>query len=72
MTDGSPPQAILVYDCGSRRSFEELDSWIAEASKYGARDIPVVVCCNKVSFPLLSTGVVWCDTLKGLFVDGQG
>jgi DnaJ family protein C protein 27 len=40
--------AILVYDVGSKRSFESLDGWLKEASKYGAKDIKVVVCANKV------------------------
>jgi DnaJ homolog subfamily C member 27 len=41
-------QAILVYDCTSRRSFDELEQWVCEAAKYGASLIPVIVCCNKV------------------------
>ena len=42
--------AILVYDVSSRESFEELDSWIAEAAKYGAnlRELPTVLCANKI------------------------
>jgi DnaJ family protein C protein 27 len=40
--------AILVYDVGSKRSFESLDGWLKEASKFGAKDIQVVVCANKV------------------------
>jgi len=39
--------AILVYDVGSKRSFESLDGWLKEAGKYGAKDIKVVVCGNK-------------------------
>lgn len=41
---------LLVYDVCSRESFEELDNWITEATKFGAnmRGIPVVVCANKV------------------------
>ena len=31
--------AILVYDVGSKRSFESLDGWLKEAGKYGAKDI---------------------------------
>jgi len=50
--------AILVYDAGSRKSFEELEAWIAEAAKYGAKDLPVVVCCNKVCIGGLSIIVV--------------
>jgi len=40
--------ALLVYDVSSRRSFEALDGWLKEAAKYGAKDIKVVVCANKV------------------------
>ncbi len=38
-----------MYDVGSRDSFEELDSWLAEAAKFGAvpRDMPVAICANK-------------------------
>jgi len=39
--------AILVYDVGSRGSFEALDGWLREASKFGGRDAVVVVCGNK-------------------------
>eukprot|EP01041_Mallomonas_annulata_P007745 gene7746-15843_t len=41
---------LLVYDVSSRESFDELDSWIAEATKFGAnlREIPTVMCGNKV------------------------
>ncbi|KAL9644076.1 hypothetical protein ABK040_005542 [Willaertia magna] len=40
--------AILVYDVTSRKTFEALDSWMAESSKYGAKSIVVVVCGNKI------------------------
>ena len=41
---------ILVYDVTSRESFEQCDSWLMEASKYGAspRDMPIALCANKV------------------------
>jgi DnaJ family protein C protein 27 len=40
---------ILVYDASSRESFEELDSWLNEATKYGAnpRDVVIILVCNK-------------------------
>jgi len=40
---------ILVYDSSSRESFEELDSWLSEAAKYGAnpREVPVCLCATK-------------------------
>jgi len=41
---------ILVYDVSIRETFEELDVWLAEATKFGVnpRDIPIVVCGNKI------------------------
>eukprot|EP00163_Fabomonas_tropica_P033932 TRINITY_DN919_c0_g1_i1.p1 TRINITY_DN919_c0_g1~~TRINITY_DN919_c0_g1_i1.p1 ORF type:complete len:191 (-),score=20.80 TRINITY_DN919_c0_g1_i1:90-662(-) len=39
---------ILVYDVGSRKSFENLDMWVKEATKYGAKDITIAVCANKI------------------------
>jgi DnaJ homolog subfamily C member 27 len=41
---------ILVFDVGSRASFEELDAWLAEATKYGAnpQDLPIALCGNKI------------------------
>lgn len=42
--------ALLVFDVGMRESFESLDSWLAEAAKFGAnyRDLPIALCANKV------------------------
>ncbi|OQS04236.1 cyclin-dependent kinase [Thraustotheca clavata] len=42
---------ILMYDVSSRRSFENLDLWLAEAAKYGGGQFPCVVCANKVDKP---------------------
>ena len=41
---------ILVFDVSARDSFENLDFWLTEATKYGAniRDTPVCVCANKI------------------------
>ena len=41
---------VLVYDVSSRDSFDDLDDWILEATKFGVsiNDIPVVLCANKV------------------------
>lgn len=41
---------LLVYDAGMRESFESLDSWLAEAAKFGAnyRDFPIALCANKI------------------------
>jgi DnaJ family protein C protein 27 len=40
---------LLLYDVSSRESFDELDGWLSEATKYGAnpRELPVVLCANK-------------------------
>ena len=40
-----------MFDVASKSSFDELDSWIAEAAKFGCnpREIPIVLCANKVS-----------------------
>eukprot|EP00636_Phaeomonas_parva_P009638 CAMPEP_0118871640 /NCGR_PEP_ID=MMETSP1163-20130328/14129_1 /TAXON_ID=124430 /ORGANISM="Phaeomonas parva, Strain CCMP2877" /LENGTH=211 /DNA_ID=CAMNT_0006806757 /DNA_START=285 /DNA_END=920 /DNA_ORIENTATION=+ len=39
--------ALLVFDAGSRDSFDSLDDWIAEAQRFGVRDIPIALCGNK-------------------------
>ncbi|KAJ8600697.1 hypothetical protein CTAYLR_008320 [Chrysophaeum taylorii] len=40
---------ILVYDVSDRRSFEDLEDWLLEASRFGmSRDLPVVLCANKI------------------------
>ena len=39
---------ILVYDAGSKRSFEALEGWLRESAKFGGGDVPLVVCANKV------------------------
>mgnify|MGYP000533647484 CR=1 FL=1 len=40
---------VLVYDMSNRESFDELDMWLSEASKYGAnpKDVPVALCATK-------------------------
>ena len=40
--------AILVFDVTNQRSFIELELWHNEAIKYGAKDMVVVVCANKI------------------------
>merc|ERR1711959_140962 len=41
--------AILVYDVSSRKSFDALDTWAKEMTKFsgGKKRIAVVVCANK-------------------------
>eukprot|EP00742_Colponemidia_sp_Colp-10_P005638 GILJ01006026.1.p1 GENE.GILJ01006026.1~~GILJ01006026.1.p1 ORF type:complete len:198 (-),score=19.64 GILJ01006026.1:60-608(-) len=40
--------ALLMFDICSRKSFEALDVWLREANKFGAREMAVVVCGNKM------------------------
>mmetsp|Transcript_30494 Transcript_30494/g.49329 ORF Transcript_30494/g.49329 Transcript_30494/m.49329 type:complete len:185 (-) Transcript_30494:790-1344(-) len=40
--------AILVFDVASRKSFEELENWLKEAVKFGAKDVVAVVAANKI------------------------
>ena len=43
-------QAImLVYDSSLRESFDDLENWLAEATKYGAnvKELPIALCANK-------------------------
>jgi DnaJ family protein C protein 27 len=41
---------LLVYDVTNRESFEQCDSWLTEAAKYGAspREMPIALCANKI------------------------
>ena len=38
---------MIVYDVGARKSFDALDMWLREASKYGGESLPVWVVGNK-------------------------
>lgn len=41
---------LLVYDCTNRESFDNCDTWMSEAAKFGASptDMPIALCANKV------------------------
>jgi len=39
---------LLVFDVNSRKTFESLDNWLKEASNYGAYNVIVVLCGNKI------------------------
>lgn len=41
---------LLVYDASVRETFDDLEGWLAEATKFGVNlnDTPVVLCANKV------------------------
>ena len=38
---------IIVYDVTSKRSFDSIDMWLREVSKYSGESLPVVVVGNK-------------------------
>ena len=43
---------LLVYDASDRNSFEELETWLREAFRYGMREnVPICVCANKIDRP---------------------
>ena len=42
---------ILMFDVGSRKSFDALDGWLREAAKFGAGKFPCILCGNKVDRP---------------------
>lgn len=42
---------LLVYDVTNARSFAQLEMWIREAAKFGAKDCVTVVCANKIDLP---------------------
>ncbi|CAH0365318.1 unnamed protein product [Pelagomonas calceolata] len=43
---------LLVYDASDRNSFEELETWLREAFRYGMKEsIPICVCANKIDRP---------------------
>lgn len=41
-------QAILVYDVGSKKTFDNLEIWVKECTKYGGGGAVVAVAGNKV------------------------
>jgi DnaJ family protein C protein 27 len=40
--------ALLVYDVTNPRTFAQLEQWLSEAQRYGAKDLVVMVCANKI------------------------
>ena len=38
---------ILVYDITNKRSFDGLDMWLREVSKFGGESLPVYLCGTK-------------------------
>lgn len=42
---------ILVFDVTNARSFAQLEVWLREATKFGAKDVVTVVCANKCDLP---------------------
>jgi DnaJ family protein C protein 27 len=39
---------LLVFDVTSRKSFDALDMWLREGNRFGATNVQVAVCANKV------------------------
>lgn len=64
--------AILVYDVNSKKSFDELDNWVNECTKFGSRNISIVVCGNKTDGQkrIISTkqGREWANKKGFLYV----
>ncbi len=66
--------AILVFDVGDRRSFNELSNWVTEVKRFGARDdILLIVCGNKVDKPgrevSESEGQAWAQSCGFTYFD---
>ena len=40
--------ALLVFDVTKTRSYAQLEMWLAESAKFGAKDMVIAVCANKV------------------------
>ncbi len=38
---------LIVFDIGSKKSFDALDMWLREANKYGGENLPVWVVGTK-------------------------
>ena len=38
---------MLVYDVTNKKSFDALDMWLREVSKFGGEALPVFVCGTK-------------------------
>ena len=58
---------ILVFDVTSRKSFESMEGWIAEATRYGLKSCPLLVCGNKVCslFLLFLLSKYICEGMDG-------
>jgi|TARA_A100001015_G_scaffold316267_1_gene430096 DnaJ homolog subfamily C member 27 len=57
---------LLVYDVTARRSFEQLEMWVQEATKFGVKDNTVwAVCANKCDKKnravTLREGLAWAE-----------
>lgn len=38
---------FIIFDITSKKSFDAMDMWLREASKYGGDSLPVVIIGNK-------------------------
>jgi len=72
--------AVLVYDVSDRRTFENLERWLKEASEGGASSPQLAVCANKIDGKRCVTeaeGKKWAAKHKALYFetsakDGDG
>mmetsp|Transcript_11100 Transcript_11100/g.12473 ORF Transcript_11100/g.12473 Transcript_11100/m.12473 type:complete len:126 (-) Transcript_11100:7-384(-) len=58
---------IMVYDMTNKRSFDALDMWLREVSKFGGESLPVYVCGTKgdlTSKKVVTTSEAkdWCNS----------
>ncbi|CAD7940409.1 unnamed protein product [Amoebophrya sp. A120] len=48
---------VIVYDCGDRDSFNNVNSWVEEVSKYASASTSMVLVANKSDMPASSKAV---------------
>ena len=39
---------LLIFDVTSRKSFDSLDMWLREGNRFGANNVQVAICANKI------------------------
>ena len=52
---GNTEAVFLVYDVTNQSSFDSLDSWLRELTKYGTSSPEICLVANKVFFELFHT-----------------
>ena len=58
---------VAVYDATNKRSFDGLDMWLREVSKFGGESLPVYICgtkCDLASKKKVTTEEAkeWCNS----------